>query len=202
MAKGLLIGGSMLLLAGLDMAGALLAQKYAEGGRPYALVLGAATFVVLFVVYAAALRWAQLSVVTMGWIVLLQVGLVAIDVARRNVTLDARQWAAVAAVLLLQCYLVTSTQADDEPVAVPEQRRPVEAVLAGPTCESVDAPYRSASAPPLDLVPGDRVRLHATGAYTATDASVGLNGLAPLAVRVQGHRDGGVEVRTSRAPTA
>jgi len=55
-------------------------------------------------------------------------------------------------------------------------------VLAGPTCDSVDVLYRSYELP-LALQAGDRVRLHATGAYTASYSSVGFNGLPPLAVQ-------------------
>ena len=39
------------------------------------LLLGAAAFLVLFWVYASALQYAELALVTMGWIVVLQVGL-------------------------------------------------------------------------------------------------------------------------------
>jgi ornithine decarboxylase len=55
------------------------------------------------------------------------------------------------------------------------------AVLAGPTCDSVDVLYREYRYPlPAALQPGDRLLFHATGAYTTTYASVGFNGLAPL----------------------
>jgi ornithine decarboxylase len=57
-------------------------------------------------------------------------------------------------------------------------------VLAGPTCDSVDVLYQRADYRlPLNLHVGDVVTLHATGAYTATYASVGFNGIAPLAMR-------------------
>jgi ornithine decarboxylase len=54
-------------------------------------------------------------------------------------------------------------------------------VLAGPTCDSVDVLYREHRyALPASLRPGDRLRFHATGAYTTTYSSVGFNGLPPL----------------------
>lgn len=54
--------------------------------------------------------------------------------------------------------------------------------IAGPTCDGADilyekTPYRL----PLDLAAGDRVLIHATGAYVATYASQRFNGFAPLA---------------------
>jgi len=55
-------------------------------------------------------------------------------------------------------------------------------VLAGPTCDSADVLYERAEyALPMDLKAGDRVRIHATGAYTTTYSAVCFNGFAPLA---------------------
>jgi ornithine decarboxylase len=59
------------------------------------------------------------------------------------------------------------------------------AVLAGPTCDGDDVLYREVELP-LALAAGDRVRLLAAGAYTASYSSVGFNGLPPLAVRCRG----------------
>lgn len=54
-------------------------------------------------------------------------------------------------------------------------------ILAGPTCDSVDILYqRTPYELPIDLRAGDVVRILGTGAYTATYASVGFNGLPPL----------------------
>jgi ornithine decarboxylase len=54
-------------------------------------------------------------------------------------------------------------------------------VLAGPTCDSADVLYEKAEYKlPLDLKAGDRVRIHATGAYTTTYAAVCFNGFEPL----------------------
>lgn len=62
---------------------------------------------------------------------------------------------------------------------VPGPMEPV--VLAGPSCDSTDIIYeRSGYELPAALAAGDRVRLHATGAYTASYASVWFNGFDPL----------------------
>ncbi|WP_029009158.1 type III PLP-dependent enzyme [Azospirillum halopraeferens] len=54
-------------------------------------------------------------------------------------------------------------------------------ILAGPTCDSADVLYERAEyRMPADLKAGDRVRIHATGAYTTTYAAVCFNGFAPL----------------------
>jgi ornithine decarboxylase len=66
---------------------------------------------------------------------------------------------------------------DGRPLAGPTG----EVVLAGPTCDSLDVLFGSHRYTlPLDLRPGDRLRLAATGAYTATYSTVGFNGFAPL----------------------
>ncbi|WP_439380613.1 type III PLP-dependent enzyme [Amycolatopsis lexingtonensis] len=54
-------------------------------------------------------------------------------------------------------------------------------VLAGPTCDGDDVLYqRTPYDLPLGLRTGDRLELPGTGAYTASYASVGFNGIEPL----------------------
>ena len=69
----------MAALAALDLVGAFAAKEWAEKQSTVALGLGALAFVVLFWVYASSLQYAELAVVTMGWIVLLQVGILLVD---------------------------------------------------------------------------------------------------------------------------
>lgn len=55
------------------------------------------------------------------------------------------------------------------------------AILAGPTCDSVDVLYEKAPYPlPVDLTIGDELLIGGTGAYTTTYASVAFNGFPPL----------------------
>jgi hypothetical protein len=97
---------AMVLLAVLDLVGALFAKEWAENGSIRALVLGAGAFVVLFWVYASSLKYAELALVTMGWVVMLQVGLVLIDRWRYGVELPTGKWIAIGVVLLAQGYLL------------------------------------------------------------------------------------------------
>ncbi|MBI4088049.1 type III PLP-dependent enzyme, partial [Candidatus Kaiserbacteria bacterium] len=54
-------------------------------------------------------------------------------------------------------------------------------ILAGPSCDSADILYEKFKYQmPLSLQVGDKLRFHATGAYTASYSSVGFNGFAPL----------------------
>lgn len=63
-------------------------------------------------------------------------------------------------------------------------------VLAGPTCDGDDVLYRRSDVRlPLDLAAGDVVEFLGAGAYTASYASVGFNGLPPLPTVVVGAPD-------------
>jgi hypothetical protein len=62
--------------------------------------------VALFVVYAVGLRYAEMSTVTFGWIVVLQVGVLAVERFRYDVALPPGKWVAIAAIIALQAYLV------------------------------------------------------------------------------------------------
>jgi ornithine decarboxylase len=54
-------------------------------------------------------------------------------------------------------------------------------ILAGPTCDSADILYeRTEYRLPLGLEVGDKVEILSAGAYTASYASVGFNGFAPI----------------------
>lgn len=97
---------AMVALAGLDLIGAYAAKEWAEQKNTLALVLGALAFLVLFWVYASSLQYAELAVVTMGWIVLLQVGIVLIDRIHFGATLPAGKMAAVVIILAAQAYLL------------------------------------------------------------------------------------------------
>jgi len=99
-------GLAMLLLAALDFAGSLAAKEWADGGSPRWLLAGVGCFLVLFYVYASSLQYADLGTVTMGWIVLLQVGLLVLDHLRYDVSLPPARWVAVVLILVLQAYLV------------------------------------------------------------------------------------------------
>lgn len=67
---------------------------------------GIVAFGVLFTVYAVSLKTAELSLVTIGWVVFLQVGLVLYERFRYGANLPAGNWAAIAVILALQACLV------------------------------------------------------------------------------------------------
>ena len=97
---------AMLALAGLDFIGSIFAKEWAERGHSVLLIGGLVSFSALFVVYARILQVAELSVVTFGWVVFLQVGILLLDRIRYDVHLPPSKWVAVAAILALQAYLI------------------------------------------------------------------------------------------------
>lgn len=107
-----LLTGAMAILAGLDFGGALLAKHWADHGNRISFMIGLLLFLVLYVVYATSLKTAELSVVTMGWVVLLQVGLILVDRFRYDVNFSTGKWMVVVAILLLQAYLILDPFAD------------------------------------------------------------------------------------------
>lgn len=102
---------AMIALAGLDFVGALFAKEWAERHHAGFFLAGLLCFGVLFAVYAASLRVAELSVVTFGWIVLLQVGLLVFDRVHYGVELPPGKWIAIVAILVLQAYLILAPNA-------------------------------------------------------------------------------------------
>ena len=78
---------------------------------------GLISFLVLFLVYARVLKFAELSTVTIGWVVFLQVGLILLDSLHYDVNLPRGKIFAVVAILLLQVYLIAAPNAEKPPIA-------------------------------------------------------------------------------------
>jgi hypothetical protein len=97
---------TIVALAALDLVGSLLAKEWTTGRQRWIFVLGAVSFLALFATYARALRYAELSTVTFGWIVVLQIGVLLVERFRHGVQLPTGKWFAIAGILLLQAYLV------------------------------------------------------------------------------------------------
>ena len=128
----LLTLGAMLSLAGLDFVGAIFAKEWADRGHLVLMAGGLVSFSVLFVVYARILKVAELSVVTLGWVVSLQVGILALDRFHYGVTLPWPKWAAIVAILALQTYLIVGPSGDSaEANASPVLPAPMTVAVTG-----------------------------------------------------------------------
>ncbi len=97
---------AMAVLAVLDLAGALAAKEAVERRSVLLGCVGAALFVALFWVYASSLQYAELAPVTLGWIVLLQVGVLLLDRFHYQVGLPRGAWVAVTVMISAQAGLV------------------------------------------------------------------------------------------------
>lgn len=102
---------AMIALAALDIIGALAAKEWSEHHHPLYFASGLIAFGLLFAVYAKSLDIAELPIVTLGWVVCLQIGLTLIDrvVYRSNVPLQT--WLIIAVIVVLQGYLMISQHA-------------------------------------------------------------------------------------------
>lgn len=103
--------GTAVLLAGLDVAGALAAKAWSEHRSLMWFGAGLALFGVLFWVYGSALRFADLAEVTIAWIVVLQVALLLLDRFRYGIDIATPKWLAVAGILGLEAYLLLAPNA-------------------------------------------------------------------------------------------
>lgn len=101
---------AMTLLAGLDLVGAIAAKEWSTSSRLMPLAIGVAAFIVLFWVYASALQYAELAIVTLGWIVALQLGLLMWDRFHEGVQLAPGKWVAVVVIVVAQAYLLAPEQ--------------------------------------------------------------------------------------------
>ena len=97
---------AMAALAGLDLAIAFFAKEWSQRPRLAVFLVGTLTSIGLFWVYAHVLRTAELTVVTFGWVVMLQVGIVVIDRLHYGVALSTGKVAAMVMILFLQSYLI------------------------------------------------------------------------------------------------
>lgn len=97
---------AMLTLAGLDFVGAVFAKEWVEERQAGWFLAGLIAFGILFAVYAYSLQYAGLSIVTFGWVVFLQVGLLVYERLRYDVALAPGKWAAIVLILALQAYLI------------------------------------------------------------------------------------------------
>ncbi len=93
-------------LAGLDLAGAVLAKEYALRPRWLLLVAGVATFALLFIVYVISLSVSELWVVTFGWVVLLEVGVLVIDRVRFSTAIPPHKLVLAGLLVTLQLALM------------------------------------------------------------------------------------------------
>lgn len=98
--------GAMLVLAGLDLVGAVLARHWADQRALVSLIGGMTVFALLFWVYGKSLDYAELSTITVGWVGLLQIGVIVIQRVDGGTAIPPHKLGVIGAILLLQAVLI------------------------------------------------------------------------------------------------
>jgi len=97
---------AMVVLAVVDLASAVAAKEAVTRRSLPLAAVGLALYLVMFWIYSSSLRYVELGPVTLGWVVVLQVGVLLLDRFRYGVELSRGQWVAVAVLLAAQAYLL------------------------------------------------------------------------------------------------
>lgn len=121
---------AMVVLAGLDLAGAYAAKEAVSRRSPAFAALGMGLFVVLFWVYSSSLQYAELGPVTLGWIVVLQVGVVLLDRYHYNQAVPRGHWMAIVLIIAAQAYLLLAPAAPASVAEGPSHRAAPQLVAA------------------------------------------------------------------------
>jgi hypothetical protein len=97
----------VVLLAGIDLASGVVAKSWATTHSGWLMLAGCAMYLVMFWIYGVSLRFGELSTITVGWVVLVTVGNMALDKIHYQVNFPTSKWlAAILAVALLAYLLV------------------------------------------------------------------------------------------------
>lgn len=102
---------AMIALAALDIVGALAAKQWSEQRHPIYFAGGLIAFGLLFAVYAKSLDVAELPIVTLGWVICLQIGITLIDRLVYGAHVSMQTWLIIAIIVALQGYLMISQHA-------------------------------------------------------------------------------------------
>jgi hypothetical protein len=92
----------VVLLAGIDLVSGV-----ADTHSGWLMLAGCAMYLVMFWIYGVSLRFGELSTITVGWVVLVTVGNMALDKVHYQVNFPTSKWlAAILAVALLAYLLI------------------------------------------------------------------------------------------------
>lgn len=106
--------GAVVTLAGLDLLGAYLAKEFSVKPRWIVMVAGLAAFGLLFFVYVKSLTLTDLWVVTFGWVVLLEVGVLVLDRLRFDTHIPTHKMVLAGMIVILQVGLMMPTPNQSE----------------------------------------------------------------------------------------
>jgi hypothetical protein len=105
----------IVVLAGIDIVGGVVAKSWALGRSPWAFAAGAVLFVLLFWVYGMSLRHGALSTITIGWVVLVTLADLGLDRFHYDVHFPLSKWIAALAAVALLAYLLVGPNGTPDP---------------------------------------------------------------------------------------
>lgn len=97
---------AVIVLAGLDLLGAFLAKEFSIRPRWIMMAGGVLAFALLFVVYVKSLSVSDLWVVTFGWVVLVEIGVLLLDRLRFDTDIPPHKLVLAGVIVLLQVLLM------------------------------------------------------------------------------------------------
>lgn len=97
---------AIVILAALDLLAAFLAKEFSIRPRWVVFAGGIVAFAVLFVVYIKSLAVTELWIVTFGWVVLLEVGVLLVDRIHFGTSIPPYKYAVAALIVGLQIVLL------------------------------------------------------------------------------------------------
>lgn len=108
MGRIVIVVGITALLAVIDVLGSIMAKEWSDRRHPWLFAVGAVCAIGLFVLFAVAVRYAEMSTVTLGWVVSMQVGLMLTEQFRYGIAHGVDRWVVVGAMITLQVYLLAA----------------------------------------------------------------------------------------------
>ena len=100
-------------LAGLDVVESVLAKEWSVRRNHWLLLAGITTSLMLFALFVVAIRYTEMSTVTLGWIVAMQAGLMITEHVRYGVRHSVDRWIIVGMMVALQGYLLSTPSSSD-----------------------------------------------------------------------------------------
>ena len=96
----------VVLLAGIDLVSGVLAKSWAATNSGWLMLAGGAMYLVMFWGYGVSLRFGELSTITIGWVVIVTIGNMALDRFRYQVNFPTSKWLVAILIVALLVYLM------------------------------------------------------------------------------------------------
>lgn len=99
----------VIVLAAIDLASGVVAKSWVASDSVWLMAGGFAMYLVMFWLYGVTLRFGELSTITVGWVVLITVGNMALDKFHYQVAFPVSKWIAALGAVALLVYLLVDT---------------------------------------------------------------------------------------------